>query len=59
MKIHLVEKDTIVEALGTSEEMVSLVPLILDVVKPERVTFALHKGSCALLWNSKKALTSW
>lgn len=55
MKIHLVEDGHIVEALGTSEEMVLMVPLLLDQVKPERVTFALHGGSCALLWNSKKS----
>lgn len=55
MRIHLVEDGQIVEALGTSEEMVLMVPLILDILKPERLTFALHEGSCALLWNSKKS----
>ena len=55
LRIHLVEGGTIVEALGSSEDMVSLVPLLLDQVQPERVTFALHKGACALLWSSTKA----
>ena len=54
MRIRLVEKDQIVEARGDSQEMVSLVPLLLDVIKPERVTFSMLEGSCALLWNSKK-----